>query len=186
LAGTDRYAKCLRVIGQDLSSLRPEFLEVRLIKDMFVGCCCSALPDEDLRPRGIANLRKRGRAKSLFFLEAAQTPEPCSWVEFRYTPGDIERINQAWRTERGKAKKPDIHSLSELLRTAAYVDSDEDCLLKIIKENQRLTLYFQDLKEGTVKIREYSLWALYRRQQAMLSTREREAAYGNGAHARRR
>jgi hypothetical protein len=175
----DRYAKCLRVIGQDLASLRPEFLEVRLVKDMFVGCCNSALPDEDLRQLGITSLGKKARAKSLFLLEAAQTSEPCSWVEFRYTPADIERLNEACRRGRSEAKKPDIHSLSELLRTAAYVDSDEDCLLKIIKESQRLTSYFQDLKHGTVKIREYSLFALYRRRQAMLSTRE--PADGNGA-----
>jgi hypothetical protein len=181
---TDRYAKCLRVVGQDLSPLRPEFLEIRLVKDIFIGCCTSALPDEDVRRRGIATPRRARRAKWHFFLRAAQTSEPCSWVEFKYTPRDIQRIDQFWRTARGKAKKPDIHSLSELLRTAAYVDSDGECLLKITKEGQRLTLYFQDLREGTVKIREYSLFALYRRQQAMLSTRE--AACGNGAQARRR
>jgi hypothetical protein len=184
LADTNRYAKCLRVIGQELSLLRPEFLEVRLVKDIFVGCCSSALSDEDLKQQGIKNLRKRVRAKSVFFLGGAQTPEACSWVEFRYTPGDIQNLNEAWRSGRGEAKKPDIHSLAELLRTAAYLDSDEDCLLKIIKESQRLTSYFQDLREGTVKIREYSPLALYIRQQAILSTRE--AAPGNGAHARRR
>jgi hypothetical protein len=174
----------LRVIGQNLAPLRPEFLEVRLAKDTYVGCCSSALPDEELRRRGITNLRKRVRAKPFLFPDGLQIPKSRSLFEFRYTPGDIARLDQAWQQGRGQTRKPDIQSLSELLRTAAYVDSQADCLLKIIKESQRVTLYFQDLEEGIVKIREYSLFALYRRQQAILSTRK--TAYGNGAQGQQR
>lgn len=174
MAEPHNYASSLRVIGQDISKFRPLSLEVQLTGDVFlVSGTSHNLKVQEPPPRGTWNVLDSW-IKPLRKKPPNDESQPSvTTFSLRYTPADIDQLDQVWAANRGKTEKtPDLKSLPELLRTVGrYLDSEGNCLVKLIKEDHMLVLYAHD-KQGNLKSLECDLMALYRHQQKAISKRE--------------
>lgn len=172
------YARALRVIGQEVSKLRPVMLDIEMTGDTFVvrGTCAenaqhSFCGDEANTLEDWLNQLEQNPDEEL-------DGSSGKGFELRYSRQDIDMLDQEWARLRGSVNKkpelwsfPKIWSLSELLRTAGrYIDSAGGRLKKITREKDRVVLRVQDDK-GDVKALECSLMDLCRIQARMVSKR---------------
>jgi len=135
-----KYAVALRVIGQDLSRLSIESMEISVQDDVFV-----------------VKVRCIGSAKP---------------VERKYRPEDVRILDEmAAAGKKGAVKDPDATNLAEALRTVGRtVDSKKGRLLKLVKDQRKLTFEYEDDK-GDVRQEEFYGLSLYKGQQEGLALR---------------
>jgi hypothetical protein len=143
-AQRDVYARALRAIGQDLTTLFPEKLEIEFQGENFNvrGQCTQnrldaklATPQKkglkafcaDLLARDVSTLTRQAKSATVEFTNT-------------YSPEDINRIDEIGMGRRFAAgKMPDIRSLGEMLRTIGrLVDGREGRLVKISKDARRI------------------------------------------------
>jgi hypothetical protein len=107
---TANYASPLRAIGQALEVLHVESFDMEKEGDDYL-----------VRARNERPPREKVRPEQE---ECSATPSTPNTFHIRYTPGDIKRLEQEGRARRCNTnKKPDGHSMSQLLRAAGgYVD----------------------------------------------------------------
>jgi hypothetical protein len=172
MAESQHWARSLRVIGQDISKFKPGFLEIELTGDTFVARGSSVERDPNPCPSSLRNVLSS--CLKLLEKNPKKDSDQSSLRPFslRYTPQDIDKLDEEWARRRGTAdKNPDLYSLPELLRTVGrYIDSEEGELLKVAKEMGTLTLHFQD-RNGHAERRECSIMERYKRQQDIISKR---------------
>ena len=177
------YAESVRLIGQTLVRIRPEFM----FKPEFLEIQFS---EGVYQLRGIATIFRQQASLSAskhrfqkvlarFSSKHVETAKPSSAGVFtlRYTAEEIAYLDKEWKAKREKVGKiPDIQGLPELLRTVGSdLDGSGNSLLKITREGEKLVVLFQD-RDGNTGTREYGLSFLYRKQQEMASDRICRAA----------
>jgi hypothetical protein len=146
--GRDVYARALRAIGQDLATLFPENLEIKLQGETFiVRCQCAKERLEakfpkpqkkglkafcaDMLARDVSDLTRQAKSATVEF---SQT----------YSPEEINRIDVIGMGRRfAVGRMPDIRSLGEMLRTIGrLVDSQEGRLVKVDKDARRIVFEY--------------------------------------------
>jgi hypothetical protein len=171
------YARALRVIGQDLSALYPESVEIIVSGADFI---VRGIAGTDL---GAKMVDSEGVLQKIWRKLVRRTPKtdlsqaPASEIPFQrtYTPHDINRLDEDWAALRGTTTRriPDIYSLGERLRTIGrLVTSLGGRLLKVSRDMNRVTFQYQD-DQGAVHMQEYSILALYKIQQEYYADRGR-------------
>ncbi len=173
---SERSARALRAIGQDLAHLFPENLEIELVGDTYIvrgqGRDNTVQITKDLNMGWIQKMLrsfipKKSGDDSILPLSRSVA------IDRTYKPADIDRIyglHSVARTRLGGS--PDLHSLGERLRTIGrIVLSKQAQLLKLFSHNDSLGFQYRDSK-GEVHTEELSHLALYRLQQQYFSQRE--------------
>lgn len=173
------YARSLRAIGQDLTDLYPEKLEIERRGEDFVvrGLCAKGrLEAEQPRPgrtslkellaQDIANWSSESKSTSVSF---ART----------YNSEDIARLDEAGSRHRaGTEKLPDIRSLGELLRTVGkLIEAEEGRLIKIVKDTRQITFEYVN-RDGKTCRQEMSSFDLHKLQQRYYEKRSEPKAPG--------
>jgi hypothetical protein len=163
------YARALRAIGQDLSGIFPQSLEIRAQGGNFevVGRHAARSGTGKGAPKD--QLLGKLRAK---FLGEASPPEakeePAPLVDFRrtYSAADIQRLDEAGRNHRMDEKAlPDIYSLGEVLRMVGrIIDSNGKRLQKVSRDNFGVRFEYED-DSGQARSGELSSLQLYKLQQ---------------------
>lgn len=170
------YARALRAIGQDLTDLFPETLEIEMHGEVFIvrGQCARNRLDArqpepqrkslkelcaDLLGRNIKTLTQQNHSAPILFNR-------------RYAPEDIDRIDEIHIGRRFTVGKiPDIRSLGEILRTIGrLVDGQEGQLVKIFKEPHRIVFEFTD-SDGKPRNELMTILNLYKLQKRFYETR---------------
>jgi hypothetical protein len=147
------YARALRAIGQDLSELYPETIEIERLGEDFVarGTCARSRLETQSQKSGRKSL------KEIFTQDiTAWAPEAKSdSASFARTYGaeDIAAIDEIGSRRRtGVGKIPDIRSLGEILRTVGRViESEDGRLIKIIKDLRQVAFEYVNRDGKTCK-----------------------------------
>lgn len=140
LAGT-RHQVALRAIGQDLTPLMLESVEIVAEEKDFIALG---------RPIGAGG-------------------EP---ILRRYKPEDIRRLDELGAAHKtGVQSTPDASSLAESLRTVGrVVDVKKGRLIKLSKEQHKITFVYQDAN-GDMQTEQYYSLSTYKSQQEGVSER---------------
>ena len=168
------YAWALRAIGQDLTKLYPEELEIQVEGAEFIasGVAVPQPAQEQAKHRSTAQMVwNRLMGKQTSHGCSAASPQRQRFTR-KYTLGDINCINEKHLPARANPDgKPDIYSLSERLRTVGrIVDAYYGTLLRIVRANNSIKFEYRD-KDGIEYEEEYTNLALYKYQQRSLSKR---------------
>ena len=166
----DRYARALRVIGQDLADLFPESLTIEMSGDIFVARGCGR--------RAVAAPKMTAAARRFPAIwQKASRPstqdEPSHSVFVRtYTPDAINRLDELGRAGRkGLAARPDLDSIAEKLRMIGRIlDEKNGLLLNLSHDERTITLRYCD-SQGEILSVDYSNLTLYKLQQQYYSGR---------------
>jgi hypothetical protein len=170
------HARALRAIGQDLSTLFPQTLEITL-QGMNFQVIGRYLP-RDPGGKGAQGSRQLlDKLKSKLLRDQPTVPpaesstEPISF-DRTYTPVDIDRMDESGANRRNEIDKvPDIYSLGEMLRMVGrIVDSDGRRMLNLSKDMYGVTFEYEDVAGQTQK-REFSNLQLYKLQQQYYAER---------------
>lgn len=168
------YARALRAIGQDLTGLYPEDLEIQFTGAEFMatGVGVTQSPQEQVE-EGHAI----GRAWHRLTTKESKPSLPavsrqCQRFTRKYTADAINRLDELRRPRRAnKEGKPDIYSLGERLRTVGrIVDSCHGTLLRVVKDNNSMKFEYRD-KDGIDHKEEFTNLALYKYQQRYYAER---------------
>ena len=142
------FARALRAIGQDLSNLFPETLEIQLRGENFTagGQCAKDRLDAKLPKPEKKGLRALCADMLARDVSTLSRQAKSATIEFSqtYTPEDINRLDEIGMSRRfGVGKMPDIRSLGELLRTIGrLVDGQKGQLVKIYKDAHRIVFEY--------------------------------------------
>ena len=174
LSESNNYARTLRAIGQDLTELNPEELEIQVtgVEFMATGVGVTQPPQEQVEVgHGIGRAWHRLTSR-----ESNPGSPPASQQRHRftrkYTADAINRIDELRRPSRAnKEGKPDIYSMGERLRTVGrIVDSCHGTLLRVVKDNNSMKFEYRD-KDGIDHKEEFTNLALYKYQQRYYAER---------------
>ena len=170
------HARALRAIGQDLSKLFPQTLEITLQGTNFqvIG---RYLPRDPGGKGAQGSNQLLDKLRSKFLRDQPTVPpaesstEPISF-DRTYTPVDIDRMDESGANRRNEIDKvPDIYSLGEMLRMVGrIVDSDGRRLLNLSKDTYGVTFEYED-GAGQTQKREFSNLQLYKLQQQYYAER---------------
>jgi hypothetical protein len=164
------HARALRAIGQDLSNLFPQSLEITLngtsfqVAGRYVPRPAgekAAKRDSDL----LNKLRNKLRADSPVVSPPDSATGPISFSR-SYGSADIDAIDEAGLARRNETETaPDIYSLGEMLRMVGrIVDSNGRRLQKLSKDTYGVSFEYED-SAGEIKKVELSSLQLYKLQQ---------------------
>ena len=142
------FARALRVIGQDLSKLLPETLEIQLRGKNFVarGQCAKDRLDAKLAKPEKKDLK--GFFADMLARDVStltrQAKSPIVEFSYTYSPEDINRLDEIGMGRRfAVGKMPDIRSLGEMLRTIGRrVDDQKGRLVKVYKDARRIVFEY--------------------------------------------
>jgi len=174
--GVQFHARALRAIGQDLSNLFPQSLEITVEGTTFqvVGQYLRRDAGEQGSQRDnhlLGKLRNKLFRDAPVAAPAEGATAPTSFNR-TYTPADIEAIDEIRSTHRnGPDTSPDIYSLGEILRMVGrIVDSNGKRLHKLVRDTYGVTFEYED-GTGEIKKGELSSLQLYKLQQQYYSER---------------
>jgi hypothetical protein len=171
---SEKYARSLRVIGQDLADLFPELVEVEVKGDRFI-VRCQARDKSQYSGRSGAITPATKRWKNLLCRKSVADPvDASSMVPFArsYTAEDINRLEERGTLHRRSSEdKPDLYSLSERLRMIGrIIDANGGKLIKLLKDRNTVIFDYQD-EGGETHRQELSNLSLYKLQQQYHSQR---------------
>jgi hypothetical protein len=170
----ENYAPALRAIGQDLTELYPEELEIEVKDNMFwvTGVGLAPASEAQENPTKVLNRvwkRLKDQKANRRASAAQRSREPFT------RQYDLDAINLL--DERGlgmrmnKGGKPDIYSLGERLRTIGrIVDACGGALIRIVKDRNSVKFDYRD-RHGIDHREEYTNLALYKYQQRYYAER---------------
>jgi hypothetical protein len=172
---TKNFARSLRVIGQSLAALFPEYLEIELNgADYFARGNGRAEAIRAVTPcqTGVLGTIWNKLARQKSESEPVQPPSSIVAFEHAYTVADIDRLDQTGTANRRSTGcLPDIYSLAERLRTVGrIIDSRGGQLIKLIMDMDAVKFQYRD-RENKVCLAEYSNFALYKLQQEYYAQR---------------
>lgn len=147
MTSASAYAQKLRAIGQAMEVSRLEDFDIESNDSFFV--------------RGI--MRSKPQKVSFFQALFGQSWHgDAKFLEFRYTPDAIEKLEQEGQARRrDPSGMPDFHSLSQMLRTVgAYADGKRVPLRKVYRRGTRVTLEFET-GQGAPTIEEHTTSSFY-------------------------
>jgi hypothetical protein len=170
------HARALRAIGQDLSKLFPQSLEITLQGTNF-QVAGRNLPRDPGGKGAQENSQLLNKLRSKFSRDQSTIPPVESATESisferTYTPADIDRMDETGANRRnGINEVPDIYSLGEMLRMVGrIVDSEGRRLVKLSRDIYGVTFEYEDGAGQTHK-RDYSNLQLYKLQQQYYAER---------------
>jgi hypothetical protein len=170
------YARALRAIGQDLSGLFPQTLDIRLVQGGSFEVNGRHVPRVDLS-KSAPKEHLLGRLRNKLLRdeapeEAKEGRGAASDFNRTYTAADIERLDEAAANHRGdKNVMPDIHSLGEMLRMVGrIIDSNGKRLVRVSRSQYGVTFEYED-NAGKTCAGELSSLQLYKLQQQYYAER---------------
>ena len=148
---TSSYSQPLRAIGQALELLNVETFDMETEGDDFLVQGSVIVPAMESSAEAVPQNVLR---HIWDFLPVRRNPEHASAesksltttrVELRYTPKDLERLEQDGKAKRDDSHRmPDTPSLSQLLRTVgAYLNQKGARLMKISRNRESVTVEYQ-------------------------------------------
>ncbi|MDH3443074.1 MAG: hypothetical protein OEN50_04050 [Deltaproteobacteria bacterium] len=170
------YARTLRVIGQDLSNLYPQFLEITVtgtsfqVMGRYVPRSVSGKESQQDN-KLLSKLRTKFLGNQPGVTSSEYSTELMSF-DRSYGPVDINRIDETESSRRnGADKAPDIYSLGEMLRMVGrIVDSDGNRLLRVSKDARSIIFEFES-GDGQTQKNELSSLQLYKLQREYYAER---------------
>ena len=168
------FAKALRVIGQDLTELFPQQIEIYYQQEIFdVRVRCDRKRAEKKSPPAEKSALKNVFHKlATYRLDKAEDGADIAIFEHQYNSDEIGRLDRAGlhrRTQAGKV--PDINNLGEALRTIGrIVDAQGGQLIRILKDPRRVIFDYKD-KQGTAHNKEMTRSELFKVQQSYYEKR---------------
>jgi hypothetical protein len=140
---TDTYTQPLRAIGQALELLKVDSFDMQPEGEDFLVRGKTSIPEQpsvEDKLRLIWGALPKERA-----LESGMKPATVTRLDLRYTPKDVERLEQEGQAKRMNARAiADANSLSQLLRTiGAYIGLKRARLLKMSWNGITITLIYE-------------------------------------------
>jgi hypothetical protein len=170
------HARALRAIGQDLSNLFPQTLEITRqgVNFQVIGRYLPRDPGGKAA-QGSSQLLDKLRNKLLRDQPTVPLAENSSApisLDRMYTPVDFDRMDENGANRRNEIDKvPDIYSLGEMLRMVGrIVDSDGRRLLNLSRDKYGVKFEYED-GAGQTQKREFSNLQLYKLQQQYYAER---------------
>jgi hypothetical protein len=170
------HARALRAIGQDLSKLFPQTLEITL-QGMNFQVIGRYLPRDPGGKGAQSSSQLLDKLRSKLSRNQPTVPpaeNSAATMSFdrTYAPVDIDRMDESGANRRNEIDKvPDIYSLGETLRMVGrIVDSDGRRLVKLSKDKYGVTFEYED-GAGQTQKREFSNLQLYKLQQQYYAER---------------
>jgi hypothetical protein len=168
------YASALRAIGQDLSELFPQQVEIDCDGTSFeVRVRCERKRAEKKFPQADKpGLKNTLHKLANYRLDKPTAEELIATVTLSYGPDDINRLNDIGLHRRAQVGKvPDVNSLGESLRTIGrIVDADKGQLIRVLKDQRRIVFDCVDKSGATRKI-EMTRSELFKAQQSFYNKR---------------
>ena len=174
------YARVLRAIGQDLTNLFPQDLEVELQGNIYIArghCARKRLEGEQPNDgkRGLMSYFKKLLLRDVqtIFSDSDSQSKP-EIVEFTrtYAPEDIDRLDAIGMSHRtGMDRIPDARSLAEALRTIGrLIDANDGHLISLVRNQNRVIVKYRD-KDDLPQKEELKHFQLYKLQQRFYKNR---------------
>ena len=168
------YARALRAIGQDLTELHPEELEIQVTGSEFMASGVGVTqPTQEQAKHGstVQTAWNRLTGKETSHGGPVASLQPQRFTR-KYTLDDINRIDVNHLPARANPNgKPDIYSLGERLRTIGrIIDNCHGTLIRIIKEHNSVKFEYRG-KDGIDHKEEFTNLALYKYQQRYYAER---------------
>jgi hypothetical protein len=174
LSEFNNYARSLRAIGNDLTKLYPEDLEIQVKATEFLASGVGLTqPSQESVEHG--SFIKKGWAR----LTGKESKPGIPVVSRRgecftrkYSLDDINRLDEIGLPGRTNNEgKPDIYSLGERLRTVGrIVDACKGTLVRVAKDRNSMKFEYRD-QNGHDHREEYTNLALYKYQQRYYAER---------------
>ena len=168
------FAKALRVIGQDLTELFPQQIEVYYQQEIFdVRVRCDRKRAEKKSPPAEkSGLKNVFHKLATYRLDKAPDGADTVVFEHRYNSDEIGRLDRAGIHRRNQAGKvPDINNLGEALRTIGrIIDAQGGELIRILKDPRRVVFDYND-KQGAPQKTEMTRSELFKVQQSYYEKR---------------
>lgn len=177
-----KYEVALRAIGQDLSGLLIESLEIAAEGNAFIArasCISTAGRPKSRGSKGIRQLWQR--LASVAAWKRARNQRSVDRFERRYTKEEIQVLDMLGSARKtGLVKTPDASSRAESLRTVGrVVDAKKGRLVKVSKDERKITFTYRD-EEGRVQQEDFYSLAIYKTQQEALSLRKKKSDVWEG------
>jgi hypothetical protein len=162
------YAKPLRTIGQALEALHVKDIDIEsqgndyLVRGKIEAHLLQPAPREHNHENKLrmiwAKLRGK-KANGNGDSQIASSPIP---FEFRYTPEDVERLEQEGQARRNNTDgMPNNHSVSQILRTVGgYVETRRARFVGVSWKEQSITIQYEK-SDGHKTVEEMSVSSLY-------------------------
>lgn len=168
------YARTLRVIGQDLTQIYPEDLEIQVLSVELLATGIGLAPAPQVhKNKGSVSRRVWNRFTGRK-LKSRVPVAPLHRATFtrKYDLYAINRLDEiGLASRRDKTGKPDIYSLGERLRTVGrIVDGRGGTLIRIVKDRNSMKFEYRD-QNGINQREEYTNLALYKYQQRYYAER---------------
>jgi hypothetical protein len=163
MAFTSAYAQALRAIGQAMDVWHFEDFDVESYENSFFV-------------RGIVRSAQPQKSSLLQAMFRKSRDRDARFIELRYTPDDVQRLEQEGQSRRRDANgMPDFYNVSQILRTVgAYVDSKRTRMRKLYKRGMKLTVEYETA-EGLPNIEEHTVSSFYNFFVHMYLHRQRES-----------
>ena len=174
LSEFNNYARSLRAIGQDLTKLYPEDLEIQVNATEFLASGVGLIqPPQERVEQG--SFVKRGWNRLMGKESNPSSPAVPRIQECftrKYTLDDINRLDEmALPARTNSGGKPDIYSLGERLRTVGrIVDGCQGTLVRIVNDRNSMKFEYRD-QNGLDHREEFTNLALYKYQQRYYAER---------------
>jgi hypothetical protein len=126
--------------------------------------------------RGIVRSAQPQKSSLLQAMFRKSRDRDARFIELRYTPDDVQRLEQEGQSRRRDANgMPDFYNVSQILRTVgAYVDSKRTRMRKLYKRGMKLTVEYETA-EGLPNIEEHTVSSFYNFFVHMYLHRQRES-----------
>src|SRR5690242_11951532 len=168
------FAKALRVIGQDVTELFPQQIEVYYQDHSFeVRVRCDRKRAEKKSPPAEKSTLKSAFHKlATYRLDKAPDGADIAVFEHRYNMDEIGQLDRVGMHRRNQAGKvPDINNLGEALRTIGrIIDAQGGQLIRILKDPRRVVFDYND-KQGVSQKTEMTRSELFKVQQSYYDKR---------------
>lgn len=170
--GGGLYARSLRAIGQDLTDLFPETIEIERRGDDFVvrGTCARSRLEAE-KPKPERKSLKEILTQDITTWGAQNKSDTASFAR-TYDAEDIARIDEAGSRRRtGAGKIPDIRALGEILRTIGrLIEGENGRMIRIVKDRRQVAFEYLDA-DGKACKQELSSLDLRKMQQRFYEKR---------------
>ena len=166
-------SRALRAIGQDLTELYPEQVEIEPLDEDFVvhgHCAKSRLEARAPKPERMSIKELLTRDITLRPQESKSASVPFTRA---YDPEDIARLDEAGISRRSGVKKiPDIRNLGETLRTVGrLIEAEQGRMIRISKDVHRVSFEYVNGEGATCK-QDISSMDLYKLQKRYYENRD--------------
>jgi hypothetical protein len=154
LNSSHNYTQLLRPLGQALESLQMQSFSLRMDGDAVIVC------GRKHRDQPVDKLSRRGFWQLLRSSQPAEIEEDET-IELRYTPEQLNHMDEEGRSKRGDLSSPNAHSVSQVVRAVgALVDQKQARLLSVRKDEQKIEIEYESPLKGRVT-EEFTAATLY-------------------------